>query len=139
MCSKCQNTLFPKKILISIKTQIFQIVPIRPKHRKKSKRRRRKKSPSKSMRYPETDDEIDGGYWHLLSLLDNVPNYLVGCVIQKRIPIILLQSLKYSTSLRRTKPPKSPTKWAKKKKKLRKSQALTDSFDTPKPEDFDKM
>ena len=81
---------FLKKILISIKTQIFQIVPIRPKHRKKSKRRRRKKSPSKSMRYPETDDEIDGGYWHLLYLLDNAPNDLVGFVIQKRIPIILL-------------------------------------------------
>ena len=96
------------------------------------------------MRYPETDDEIDGGYWHLLYLLNNAPNDLVGCVIQKRIPIILLpitllQRLKYSISLRRTKPPKSPTKWAKKKKKLRKSQALTDSFDTPKPEDFDKM
>ena len=79
---------FLKEILISIK--IFQIVPIRPKHRKKSKRRRRKKSPSKSMRYPETDDEIDGGYWHLLFLLNNAPNDLVGCVIQKRITIILL-------------------------------------------------
>ena len=42
------------------------------------------------MRYPETDDEIDGGYWHLLYLLDNAPNDLVGFVIQKRIPIILL-------------------------------------------------
>ena len=60
---------FLKKILISIETQIFQIVPIRPKHRKKSKRRRRKKSPSKSMRYPETDDEIDGGYWHLFWIM----------------------------------------------------------------------
>ena len=60
---------FLKKILISIKTQIFQIVPIRPKHRKKSKRRRRKKSPSKSMRYPETDDEIDGGYWHIFWIM----------------------------------------------------------------------
>ena len=46
---------------------------------------------------------------------------------------------KKNSSLRRSKPPKSPTRWAKRKKKLRKSKALTDSFDTPKPEDFDQM
>ena len=91
------------------------------------------------MRYPETDDEIDGGYWHLFWIM--YQTIQLGALSKREYLLYyyLLQSLKYSISLRRTKPPKSPTKWAKKKKKLRKSQALTDSFDTPKPEDFDKM